>query len=99
MIDMITSFHPWTLKGFSDLGHLTHTANKHEQSLAHNENAVKLKLFSKVGSIDQSLSKASAQSVQAHNAEVRRNHEILRRLIDMRSFLLYAAVYDFIRFL
>lgn len=79
--------HPWTVKGFNDLGHLSVAANKHEQSLAHIQSAVKLKILFKETPISQALSEIKTVSIEAHNAEVRRNHEVFRRLIDACVYL------------
>ena len=71
---------PWISIGFDDLKNLQRAMERHGKSKSHINSNLKLKLFGRV-QIDEALSKAASIATQRHNGLVRRNWEILRKMI------------------
>ena len=75
----------WTSAGVTDLGHLTLKTKKHENSQRHLKNVVSLAMLGKVN-IASHLSEAYRLNINKHNDEVRKNREILSKIIDCLKF-------------
>ena len=71
----------WTVKGITDLKHLSERVKKHEASEIHIENDIKFNLFGNVN-ISNSLSEAFRISNQRHNEQVDKNSHVLNRIIN-----------------
>ena len=72
---------PWISIGFDDLKkNLQRAMERHGKSKSHINSNLKLKLFGRVR-IDEALSQAASIATQCHNGLVRRNREILRKII------------------
>ena len=76
----------WTVVGFSDLNHLSTAQKKHEKCTIHITSFLKLKMFGKQR-IDELLDKQVLLSNSLHNEKVRKNREVLKRLILTTSYL------------
>lgn len=75
----------WTVKGITDLKHLSERVKKHEASEIHIENDIKFNLFGNVN-ISNSLSEAFRISNQRHNEQVDKNRHVLNRIINCIKF-------------
>ena len=75
----------WTQKGITDLRKLNEKINKHANSSKHINNTLNLAVLGKVN-IQESLSSAHKQAIERHNNDVRRNREVLSRIIDCVKF-------------
>jgi hypothetical protein len=71
----------WTTTGVTDLGHLPEKIEKHKNSAKHIRNVIDLAMLGKVNIATQ-LSDAYRSSINKHNEEVRRNRDILSKIID-----------------
>ena len=71
---------PWNSSGFDDLKNLQRAMERYGKSKSHINSNLKLKLFGHVR-IDEALSQAASIATQRHNGLVRRNREILRKMI------------------
>ena len=71
---------PWISSGFDDLKNLQRAMERHGKSKSHINSNLKLKVFGSVR-IDEALSQAASIATQRHNELVRRNREILRKMI------------------
>lgn len=75
----------WTKVGVKDLVHLNEKIKKHEASKQHLKNVMDLALLGKVNIATQ-LSEAYRESIIKHNEVVRKNREILSKIIDAIKF-------------
>lgn len=73
----------WSKAGFTDLNHLSAAVQKYVKSVTHV--TVKMKILNKV-QIDQQLDEPLCASISIHNENVRKNRDILKRLI-MKTLL------------
>ena len=72
---------PWISIGFDDLKkNMQRAMERHGKSKSHINSNLKLKLFGRVR-MDEALSQAASIATQRHNGLVRRNWEILRKMI------------------
>uniref|UniRef100_A0A3B1J2E9 DUF4371 domain-containing protein n=1 Tax=Astyanax mexicanus TaxID=7994 RepID=A0A3B1J2E9_ASTMX len=76
----------WSNTGFDNLSCLTKAAQKHQNSAAHLRAVVLSKTFGDVR-IDLQLNEQRRRETEMHNERVRKNREILKRLIDCVIFL------------
>lgn len=76
----------WNHDGFSDLNHLSAALQKHERSQNHAACFLKFTLFGKQR-IDIQLDEQRRDHIRTHNEKVRKNREILKRLIQAVCFL------------
>ncbi|KAL1454619.1 hypothetical protein WDU94_010835 [Cyamophila willieti] len=76
----------WNNEGFSNLSGLPKSAKKHENSANHLQSVLRLHSFGK-SRIEEGLDKTLAVNNELHNSKVRKNREILKRLIDATCFL------------
>ncbi|KAK1885167.1 Zinc finger MYM-type protein 1, partial [Dissostichus eleginoides] len=77
---------PWATSGFIDLANLSRAIERHGKSKNHIDCAVKLKLFGRVR-IDEALDLARTISTKKHNEQVKKNRDILRKLIIAALYL------------
>lgn len=76
----------WTKTGFSDLSHLSVAQQRHERSQAHVESFLKYKMFGKQR-IDVLIDSQHKANITQHNELVKKNRDVLKRLIDAVCFL------------
>ena len=76
----------WVSGGFVSLTNLTKSAHRHQDSAAHLQAMVNLKTFGDTR-IDLQLDEQCRNHTTAHNNKVRQNREILKRLINVVTFL------------
>ncbi|XP_068196634.1 uncharacterized protein [Antennarius striatus] len=76
----------WSHTGFANLGCLTKAALKHQITVGHLYATVLLKTFADTG-VDAQPSEQVRREGELHNEKVKKNREILRRLIDCVVFL------------
>lgn len=76
----------WTVSGFSNLSGLTKSAKSHEKSESHLQCVIDLYNFGKQR-VDEGLNNALKVNNTVHNQKVKKNREILKRLIDVTCFL------------
>ncbi|KAJ4433006.1 hypothetical protein ANN_15263 [Periplaneta americana] len=76
----------WSKNGYDNLNNLHNAINKHEKSQAHIFSVLQFKSFGS-SRIDVQLDSQLRVSVEQHNEMVRKNREILKRLIDTVCFL------------
>ena len=71
----------WSKTGFKTIGKLKEKLKKHEQSKAHMDNLVS---YAMVGTAQMRhyLSDAYRQTIEAHNAQVTKNREVLSHIIE-----------------
>jgi hypothetical protein len=75
----------WTKTGVMDLGHSPEKIKKHERSAKHMRNVINLAMLGKINIATQ-LSEAYRSSINKHNEKVRRNRDILSKIIDCIKF-------------
>jgi hypothetical protein len=75
----------WTSTGVTDVGHLPEKIKKHEKFAKHIRNVINLATLGKVN-ITTQLSEAYRSSINKHYEEVRRNRDILSKIIDCIKF-------------
>ena len=75
----------WTQKGITDLRKLHEKINKHAKSEKHLNNSVNIAMLRRAN-IEESLSSAHKQAIERHNNDVRKNREVLSRIIDCIKF-------------
>ena len=76
----------WNKEGYNNLNNLSNAISKHERSQAHLRSFVQLSSFGSIR-IDTELDLQLRANVTRHNEMVRKNREILKRLIDCTCFL------------
>lgn len=76
----------WIKEGFSNMNSLRTAVQKHDKSKAHICSSMKFASFGKTR-IDLQLDKQQALHIAQHNAVVKKNREILLRLINAVCFL------------
>nr|XP_033788667.1 zinc finger MYM-type protein 1-like [Geotrypetes seraphini]XP_033788668.1 zinc finger MYM-type protein 1-like [Geotrypetes seraphini]XP_033788669.1 zinc finger MYM-type protein 1-like [Geotrypetes seraphini]XP_033788671.1 zinc finger MYM-type protein 1-like [Geotrypetes seraphini] len=76
----------WNYNGFSQLNNLSRACQKHECSLAHLQATLRLKMFGQT-CVDLKLDEHCRLEILKHNEMVRRNRDVLKRLIDVVCFL------------
>lgn len=76
----------WTKTGFSDLSHLSSAQQRHERSQSHVESFLKCKMFGKQR-IDVLIDSQHKDNISKHNELVKKNRDILKRLIDAVCYL------------
>ena len=76
----------WNSNGFSSLNSFTMAAIKHQISERHIINVVHLKTFGEVR-VDLQLDEQRRRETSLHNERVKKNRDILKRLIDCAIFL------------
>lgn len=76
----------WNKNGFSDLNNLHKLIKRHSSSKAHIQSIIKEKTFGKIR-IEHALDDQLKIRTENHNQQVRKNREILKRLIDVVCFL------------
>ncbi|XP_034401525.1 zinc finger MYM-type protein 1-like [Cyclopterus lumpus] len=76
----------WSHVGFSNLGCLTKAATRHQRTAGHLQATVLLKTFGRTR-VDSQINKQVCRETKLHNDKVKKNREILKRLIDCVIFL------------
>lgn len=76
----------WNKSGFSDLNNLHKLIKRHSSSKAHLQSIIKEKTFGKVR-IEHALDDQLRISNEQYNQQVRKNRDIIKRLIDVVCFL------------
>ncbi|XP_071535018.1 zinc finger MYM-type protein 1-like [Panulirus ornatus] len=76
----------WNKHGFSDLNHLTTAQQKHERSQHHVQSFFNLKMFGKQRN-DTLIDSQQKNEVSRHNEQVRKNREIMKRIIDVICYI------------
>ncbi|XP_030002747.1 zinc finger MYM-type protein 1 [Sphaeramia orbicularis] len=76
----------WVSSGFISLTNLSKSAHRHQNSATHLQATVCLKTFGD-SSVDLHLDEQRCNYAAAHNNKVRQNREILKRLINVVTFL------------
>ena len=71
----------WSFYGFSNLNNFVNATKKHEISQKHLSSIMQLKCFGK-NRIETSLCEQERISITNHNQQVKKNREVLKRLID-----------------
>ncbi|XP_075232954.1 zinc finger MYM-type protein 1-like isoform X2 [Lycorma delicatula] len=71
----------WTKDGFRNINKMKEKTEKHEKSKKHVDNVLSLSLLETV-SIKEKLSEAYRLSISEHNVKVKKNREILSKVID-----------------
>lgn len=79
----------WNDQGYDDLNHLNTAVKKHTESEIHISGYFKLKTFlsTSTARIDTLLDKQKRIDIQLHNEKVKKNREILKRLINSVCYL------------
>ena len=80
-----TANSPWVTEGVNDLSHLTMKMNKHKVSQDHLNSVINLKLLGKVN-IHSFMDSAFKQSIVNHNDQVRKNRDMLSKIINIIKF-------------
>ncbi|XP_021446987.2 zinc finger MYM-type protein 1 [Oncorhynchus mykiss] len=82
------TFEPWAKGGFSDLKNIDRSAKRHDESREHLNSYAKLKLLGQPSHCaNHSLNEGLRIQAAQHNEKVRRNRDVLKRLIDSIAFL------------
>nr|XP_032834249.1 zinc finger MYM-type protein 1-like [Petromyzon marinus] len=76
----------WSHAGFANLNCLTKAATRHQSTAGHLQATVLLKTFGDTR-VDQQLNEQMRRETELHNEKVKKNREILKRLIDCVIFL------------
>ncbi|XP_019896449.1 uncharacterized protein LOC105029183 isoform X1 [Esox lucius] len=76
----------WSQAGFANLNCLTKAATRHQSTAGHLQATVLLKTFGDVR-VDVQLNEQMQRETELHNEKVKKNREILKRLIDCVIFL------------
>ncbi|XP_067135315.1 zinc finger MYM-type protein 1-like [Centruroides vittatus] len=76
----------WSKNGFVNLNCLSVAVSRHEKSVSHLKSFISLNIFGRT-SINHQLNEHQRISDQMHNEKVKKNHDILKRLIDVVCFL------------
>ena len=76
----------WSTTGYSKLNNLTKAIRDHDVAIAHIRASIALATFGTVR-IETELSDQTRQSIILHNEKVKRNRDILKRLINAVCFL------------
>jgi hypothetical protein len=75
----------WTETGMTDFGHLPEKTKKHERSVKNIRNVIDLAMLGKE-KIATQLSEVYRSCINKRNEEVRRNRDILSKIIDCIKF-------------
>jgi hypothetical protein len=75
----------FAFRGVTDLGHLPEKIEKHKNSAKHIRNVIDLAMLGKVNIATQ-LSDAYRSRINKHKEGVRRNRDILSKIIDCMKF-------------
>ena len=78
----------WTKDGFRSINKMKEKTEKHEKSKKHIDNVVSLSLLATVN-IKEKLSDAYTHSINEHNTKIKKNREMLSKIID-------CTVYSFV---
>lgn len=82
------TFEPWAKGGFSDLKNIDRSAKRHDESREHLNSYAKLKLLGQPSHrANHSLNEGLRIQAAQHNEKVRRNRDVLKRLIDSIAYL------------
>ena len=76
----------WNWKGYDNLDSFTKSALKHEGSASHLKSTITLKTFGDAR-IDLQLDEQRRRDISMHNEKVKKNRELLKRLINAVVFL------------
>ena len=76
----------WTTKGYSKLNNLSKAIRDHDVAITHIRASIALATFGTVH-IETELSDQTRQSIILHNVKVKRNSDILKRLINAMCLL------------
>ncbi|XP_077412732.1 zinc finger MYM-type protein 1 [Vanacampus margaritifer] len=76
----------WTATGYDDLNNLHISMSKHERGPSHIRCVVKLKTFENT-LIEYRLNEGLRLDAEQHNARVKKNREVLKRLVDIVVYL------------
>ena len=76
----------WNWKGYDNLDSFTKSALKHEGSASHLKSTITLKTFGD-SRIDLQLDEQRRRDISMHNEKVKKNRELLKRLINAVVFL------------
>ncbi|XP_055017683.1 zinc finger MYM-type protein 1-like [Boleophthalmus pectinirostris] len=79
-------FGVWSHTGFANLSCFTKAATKHQSTAGHLQATVRLKTFGDIR-VDLQLSEQVRRETELHNEKVKKNREILKRLMDCVMFL------------
>ncbi|XP_061587233.1 uncharacterized protein LOC133452053 [Cololabis saira] len=71
----------WTATGVRDLKHLSEKCKRHECSCSHLDNSLKLSFVGR-HSIAEELGESYKIGIRKHNEEVKKNRQVLSRIID-----------------
>ena len=82
----IDRFGVWSYTGFANLSCLTKAATRHQSTAGHLQATVLLKTFGDTR-VDLQLNEQVRRETELHNEKVKKNREILKRLIDCVMFL------------
>ena len=78
--------HTWSVNGFADIKNLDRATKRHDKCQDHIGAAIRLSLLSTMP-IDQVVDEGVRLQIAHHNAKVRQNREVLKRLIDATAYL------------
>ncbi|XP_068440759.1 zinc finger MYM-type protein 1-like [Clinocottus analis] len=76
----------WSHGGFANLGCLCKAATRHQSTAVHLQATVLLKTFGETR-VDSEINKQVCREIELHNEKVKKNRQILKRLIDCVIFL------------
>ncbi|XP_051918603.1 zinc finger MYM-type protein 1-like [Hippocampus zosterae] len=76
----------WSHTGFSNLSCFTKAARKHQSTAGHLQATVRLKTFGDTR-VHVQLSEQARREMELHNEKVKKNRQILKRLMDCVMFL------------
>lgn len=76
----------WTTTGYGDLNNLHTAMSKHERASSHILCMVKLQTFGNTR-IDHQLNEGLRLATEQHNARVKKNRDVLKRLVDIVVYL------------
>ena len=78
--------HTWSVNGFADIKNLDRATKRHDKCQDHVGAAIRLSLLGTMP-IDQVVDEGVRLQIAHHNAKVRQNREVLKRLIDATAYL------------
>ena len=78
--------HTWSVNGFADIKNLDRATKRPDKCQDHVGAAIRLSLLGTMP-IDQVVDEGVRLQIAQHNAKVRQNREVLKRLIDATAYL------------
>lgn len=79
-------FGVWSHTGFANLSCLTKAATRHQSTAGHLQAMVLFKTFGDTR-VDLQLNEQARRATELHNEKVKKNREILKRLVECVMFL------------